>query len=561
MPNLPEFYQWLQSNPTPGLDWQQFAGDTERDISPGILINKGDYLLNNNWELIKLGIPEGKGDTDEDSVIEVIKQYHQEREREKYEIPRERVLPEGTETTIMLNPRQEFKNWLNQDPSRKQNLPSWEKFIAALPTEKCGFRGIGTVNIDCLIGLALKWQKEDGNLSSYFSVLMDWIDESQTGQSILIVGEAFNRFLNRVAETAQELEQIKQAKEELETQLQQQASTLNQLKEKLEQETNELAWQTLNLEACQILSNFLAQAFKNSENITKRGEELKQKIREGKNSNPHILEEQVEEIKTFLYQEIDNITSFVLEKEGSEGKLKELEGQLASLVVSSGLLSQQVNELTSQLSEKEQELEQKRLESEIKSNLIREQNDKINQQTNQLTNYQNLLRMAEENLKKGQEIIQQKEGQLERLEKEKNLIGEELELTGGRIKELEGALRGADAKIAELEARIKELESKGDNSEQLERLKKELAAEKQKSQQARTKSQSEIKRLQNELQQTKKREEELAAKIKELGTKKVKVQEVVEKSFWETVKTPLFYGVGIVIVVIGLGWIWSKLEE
>ncbi|CAG8739985.1 16939_t:CDS:2, partial [Racocetra persica] len=136
----------------------------------------------------------------------------------------------------------------------------------------------------------------------------------------------------------------------------------------------------------------------------------------------------------------------------------------------------------------------------------------------------------------------QKEGQLERLEKEKNLIGEELELTGGRIKELEGALRGADAKIAELEARIKELESKGDNSEQLERLKKELAAEKQKSQQARTKSQSEIKRLQNELQQTKKREEELAAKIKELGTKKVKVQEVVEKSFWETVKTPLFYG-------------------
>ncbi|CAG8850490.1 33562_t:CDS:1, partial [Racocetra persica] len=102
--------------------------------------------------------------------------------------------------------------------------------------------------------------------------------------------------------------------------------------------------------------------FKNSENLTTRGEELKQKIREGKNSNPHILEEQVEEIKTFLYQEIDKITSFVLEKEGSEGKLKELEGQLAGLVVSSGLLSQQVNELTSQLSEKEQELEQKRLE-------------------------------------------------------------------------------------------------------------------------------------------------------------------------------------------------------
>ncbi|CAG8584205.1 14683_t:CDS:2, partial [Cetraspora pellucida] len=78
-------------------------------------------------------------------------------------------------------------------------------------------------------------------------------------------------------------------------------------------------------------------------------------------------------------------------------------------------------------------------------------------------------------------------------------------------------------------ARIRELENQGDNSEELERLKKELNQAKQQQASERTKSQSEIKRLQSELAATKRKEEELAAKIKELGTKKIKTQEVVEK--------------------------------
>ncbi|CAG8461805.1 14961_t:CDS:2 [Racocetra fulgida] len=228
---------------------------------------------------------------------------------------------------------------------------------------------------------------------------------------------------------------------------------------------------------------------------------------------------------------------------GEQTKSGELERQLTALAVSSGLLNQQINELTSQLSEKEQEVEQKRLETEIRSNLVREQGEKISEQEQQINNYQQLLRTAESNLKKGQELLNKKEKQLEELEKEKNLIGEGLELASGRIKELESALVSANGKIARMEARIKDLESQGDNSDELERLKKELNQVKQQQASEKSKSQAEIRRLQSELAATKKREEELAEKIKELGARKVKVQEVVEKSFWETVKTPVFYGI------------------
>ncbi|CAG8584132.1 14679_t:CDS:2, partial [Cetraspora pellucida] len=143
----------------------------------------------------------------------------------------------------------------------------------------------------------------------------------------------------------------------------------------------------------------------------------------------------------------------------------ELEGQLTALAISSGLLSQQVEQLNNQLSEKEQEEERMRLEAEIKSNLIREQNEKINSQESQITNYQQLLKTAESNLKKAQELLNKKEQQLEQLEKEKNLIGEELSLANSKIQELESTLLAANSKIGGLEARIRELENQGDNSE------------------------------------------------------------------------------------------------
>jgi hypothetical protein len=54
----------------------------------------------------------------------------------------------------------------------------------------------------------------------------------------------------------------------------------------------------------------------------------------------------------------------------------------------------------------------------------------------------------------------------------------------------------------------------------------------------------------------------LAEKIKELGKSKGTTKELTtEKSFWQTIKTPLFYGLGVIIVIIAVGWIYSKCEE
>jgi chromosome segregation ATPase len=248
------------------------------------------------------------------------------------------------------------------------------------------------------------------------------------------------------------------------------------------------------------------------------------------------LQQEISELKEQLATQQSNF------KKECEG----LESQLTTLAVSTGLLTQQVENLTNQLTESEQLAEKNRLESEIRSNLIREQGDKITQQEQQITSYQNLLRTSEENLSNCQKIILQKSEQLEQLDKEKNLIAEELELANGRIKELEQALLSANSKIRELEARIKELQKNDTNSEELSKLRQELSNQK-------SKSQSEITRLKSELNQTKLREEALAEKIKELGKKPVKVQETVETSFWETIKTPLYYTLGIILVIMVLG--------
>ncbi|KLL05253.1 MAG: hypothetical protein MRERV_3c075 [Mycoplasmataceae bacterium RV_VA103A] len=88
MPNLQNFYQWLESNPTnkQGLEWNWFEGDDRIDMT-GIAIGKDElppffnHLLieeEERWEFIQLGqnhnlVP----------YLEVIKQYHQERERER----------------------------------------------------------------------------------------------------------------------------------------------------------------------------------------------------------------------------------------------------------------------------------------------------------------------------------------------------------------------------------------------------------------------------------------------------------------------------------------------
>jgi hypothetical protein len=323
----------------------------------------------------------------------------------------------------------------------------------------------------------------------------------------------------RITQLEQELQSLKELKIRLETQAQQR-------EEELTKELNQ---------------------------IKQQKRELETKLQTSENTLQNARQ-QLDQIKSELSKKDQQRQELTNQLNTEQTKSTEFKQQLTTLAISSGLLTQQVENLTQQLSESQQQEKKNRLEAEIRGNLVREQGDKINQQEQQIHSYQQLLRTSEENLKKCQDIISQKTNHLEQLEQEKNSLQQALDQAQEKIKDLEQSLLTSQTKIQQLEAKIKELESKG-NSSELERLKQELAEEKKKNQQ-------EINRLKNELNQTKLKEEQLSQKIKELSKRPVQVKETQEaKSFWQTIKTPLLYLGGGIIVIIALGWIISAIKE
>ncbi|CAH1756526.1 15469_t:CDS:2 [Entrophospora sp. SA101] len=150
-------------------------------------------------------------------------------------------------------------------------------------------------------------------------------------------------------------------------------------------------------------------------------------------------------------------------------KNQELETQLTALAVSSGLLTQQCEDLSKKLTASEQKEAQTKLEKEIQVNLLQQKD-----QEEKIKNYQNILRQAEANLTNCQKIITTKSEELTKLEEEKEKINEELETAQEKIKDLETNFLASQTKIMELEARIQELEKDNSNSQELEKIKKEL---------------------------------------------------------------------------------------
>ncbi|CAJ0761183.1 12387_t:CDS:2, partial [Entrophospora sp. SA101] len=143
--------------------------------------------------------------------------------------------------------------------------------------------------------------------------------------------------------------------------------------------------------------------------------------------------------------------------------------QLTALAVSSGLLTQQCEDLSKKLTASEQKEAQTKLEKEIQVNLLQQKD-----QEEKIKNYQNILRQAEANLTNCQKIITTKSEELTKLEEEKEKINEELETAQEKIKDLETNFLASQTKIMELEARIQELEKDNSNSQELEKIKKEL---------------------------------------------------------------------------------------
>ncbi|CAJ0830302.1 1816_t:CDS:2 [Entrophospora sp. SA101] len=146
------------------------------------------------------------------------------------------------------------------------------------------------------------------------------------------------------------------------------------------------------------------------------------------------------------------------------------ETQLTALAVSSGLLTQQCEDLSKKLTASEQKEAQTKLEKEIQVNLLQQKD-----QEEKIKNYQNILRQAEANLTNCQKIITTKSEELTKLEEEKEKINEELETAQEKIKDLETNFLASQTKIMELEARIQELEKDNTELAQIKLKEKQLA--------------------------------------------------------------------------------------
>jgi len=315
-----------------------------------------------------------------------------------------------------------------------------------------------------------------------------------------------------------------------------------------------LCQQVKSLKATKIFVGSIITAKKEFNQIKQEKNELETKFQE-QTTNLTNLHQQLDLLKSELSNKSQECQTLSQQLSSTSEKNTDLESQITALAISSGLLTSKIEDLSTKLLEAE---EKARLEKEIQSNLIREQENKVSEQEKQLTNYQNLLKISEENIKKAGEAIRKKEAQLESLEKEKNLIAEELDLASSKIEEMEKELLASDSKIRELENKIRELEG---NPLQLEKVKKELEEERKKSEREKDKFAKEIERLRKELAKTKIREEELEEKVKELNKRPIRVREMKEeKGVWEKWK-PIFYGVGLVVVIILIGWLWNKVRE
>lgn len=266
------------------------------------------------------------------------------------------------------------------------------------------------------------------------------------------------------------------------------------------------------------------------------------------------LEEELASARQQYLDEVQKSTNLESELNSKDNKIQELEAQVTALALSSGLLSQQLEDLTRQLTSAQQETERKKLELEIKENLLKEKDNSLSEQEQQIANYQSLLRRSEEQLSDCQRIITKKSEKLTKLEEEKNKLAELLEQSEEKIGQLENSLLNSANKISELESKIKDLEQNNPHSQELVSLKAELATLK-------SNSQKEIKDLKSCLQSAKLKEESLNQKIKELNQKpKINTEEVVADSFWERVKTPLFYGGAIMFLILFISWTKNKFK-
>jgi chromosome segregation ATPase len=168
-------------------------------------------------------------------------------------------------------------------------------------------------------------------------------------------------------------------------------------------------------------------------------------------------------------------------------------------------------------------------------------------------NLTNKLRSHDQTITESQHQLTALQDQLDQLEKEKSNLADLLEQAEEKISQLESSLLTANNQIQELELKIKDLETNHPHSTELVKLKQELI-------QLKSSSQSELNSLKNQLQQAKLSEEQLQQKLQALTSKLDQEPAITADSFWTKVKTPLFYGLAIIFILLTFKLAWNKLK-
>jgi DNA repair exonuclease SbcCD ATPase subunit len=361
--------------------------------------------------------------------------------------------------------------------------------------------------------------------------------------------------LNLLEETKKNLEQENNSLKDQLTQLKQaQADLTNKLKD----HDQTIAESQHQLTALQDQLDQTQQRYLKTEEtlkLFKLGNGLIKQQLKAKEAELIKLREQTSQSTATLRKEIESLKTQLETAESQDHQLADLNQQLTALALSTGLLTQQCENLTTKLTTAEQKAQHKQLELEIKENLLKDKDNNLSQQEQQIKNYQALLRKSEENLSKSQQIIQQKSDQLDQLEKEKSNLADLLAQAEEKISQLESSLLTANNQIQELELKIKDLEANNPHSTELVKLKQELT-------QLKSSSQSELNSLKNQLQQAQLSEERLQQQLHALTSKLAQEQETIpNNSFWTQVKTPLFYGLGILLIIFVINYLRSKVKH
>lgn len=265
------------------------------------------------------------------------------------------------------------------------------------------------------------------------------------------------------------------------------------------------------------------------------------------------LENQIQQLKEQVItaqSEQERVHSQLTQK---DKQITDLEDKLTNLTIASGLLSKQCEDLTTELTSTQQESQHRQFELQRKESELKEKNNTLSEQEQQIKNYQSLLRNFEEQQTKCQRILTEKSNQLEQIDQARNNLADLLDQAEEKISNLEDSLLISHTRTSELESQIKNLEQKGDNSNELTRLKQELSTLK-------SNSQSEINSLKNLLQQAQIKENKLQQKIQALNSKTTteSLEQAIENSWWDKIKSPFFAIVGILIIIFTIRWLFSK---